>query len=125
MNPFKNGRMPDPQDCVKAGTLQKQPPTVVEQDACPTPRHQRGTRLDQHYTVQTECFVEPQHHPNAGIGGYREVPRQSDIGGYYEVARESEIGNDHVDSGGYPIRHFFHKLCRLGECHHSHHKSKK
>ncbi|KAJ2451344.1 hypothetical protein EV183_003672 [Coemansia sp. RSA 2336] len=121
MNPFKNGRMPDPQDCVKAGTCPK-PRTMVEQDTCPVPRR-RTARPGEHYTVQTECFIEPQHHPNAGIGGYHEVPRQSDIGGYYEVARESEIGNDHVDSGGYPIRHFFHKLCHLGE-RHSHHKSK-
>ncbi|KAJ2843043.1 hypothetical protein IWW36_005690 [Coemansia brasiliensis] len=124
MNPFKSNRMPDPQDCVQAGACQN-PPMAAKQDTCHRSPRRQGTVLDQHYTVQAETFVEPQHHPNAGIGGYREVPHQSDIGGYYEVARESEIGNDHVDSGGYPIRHFFHKLCHFGECHHhSHHHHK-
>ncbi|KAJ1833503.1 hypothetical protein LPJ63_002704 [Coemansia sp. RSA 2711] len=110
--------MPDPQDCVCAGTCAN-PPTALEQDSHyePQPLLEHRPTLNTHYTVVTERFVEPKKHPNAGIGGYQDVQHHSDIGGYYDISRESEIGNDHVDSGGYPIRRFLHKLCHPKEFH--------
>ncbi|KAJ2496358.1 hypothetical protein GGH96_005888 [Coemansia sp. RSA 1972] len=108
MKPFGT-RMPDPQVCVAAGTAPN-PPTARDQhhQQSPLPRY---STVKPHYVVEAERTELPRHHPNAGIGGYADVEHPSDIGGYFGVSREAEIGNDHVDSGGYPIRRFLHDLC--------------
>ncbi|KAJ1852425.1 hypothetical protein GGH12_005460 [Coemansia sp. RSA 1822] len=109
MNPF-GARMPDPQACVVAGTVSN-PPTARDQHHEQSPLPEHNAALKPHYIVETERTELPRHHPNAGIGGYTDIEHPSDIGGYYGISREAEIGNDHVDSGGYPIRRFLHDLC--------------
>ncbi|KAJ2817155.1 hypothetical protein IWW50_006261 [Coemansia erecta] len=120
-NVFGMHKMPDPQACVCAGVCAN-PPTALEQETRGQSPESDGHRkaLDVHYTIQAERTIVPQDHPNAGIGGYGDVQHHSDIGGYYEISRESEIGNDHVDSGGYPIRRFLHRLCHPRKSHHKH-----
>ncbi|KAJ1816153.1 hypothetical protein LPJ56_004364 [Coemansia sp. RSA 2599] len=96
--------MSDPQTCVCAGTCSN-PPNAIEQAKCrekeressPADHHRspEGSALDPHYVFRRTESIVPPDHPNAGIGGYVDVERNSDIGGYLKIDREAEIGNDH------------------------------
>ncbi|ORX66504.1 hypothetical protein DL89DRAFT_295381 [Linderina pennispora] len=47
-----------------------------------------------HYRISDEITIQPELHPNGGLGGYQDVQRKSAIGGYRNVARFADIGND-------------------------------
>ncbi|KAJ2804992.1 hypothetical protein H4R20_002276 [Coemansia guatemalensis] len=102
----------DPQVCVCAATAPNQPTALDHASSGSREEHRRRAKLiDSHYKIEGGNFVEPSHHPNAGIGGYQEVQRKSDIGGYYDINRESEIGNDHSFGSRYWAKRMLHKVC--------------
>ncbi|KAJ2879599.1 hypothetical protein FB639_003050 [Coemansia asiatica] len=111
---FHFHHMSDPQACVCAGICSN-PPNAVEQAKCrekechlPPARQQQPSAesaLDPHYVFRRTESIVPPCHPNAGIGGYVDVERDSDIGGYVKVDREAEIGNDHDFGATYTDPH--------------------
>ncbi|KAJ1948206.1 hypothetical protein EC988_005266, partial [Linderina pennispora] len=73
----------------------------------PEEQHSRPSH-DECYQLNSSKYVEPESHPNASIGGAKDIERPSGIGGCVHMERTSDIGKDR-DVGAVPMVYGIHE----------------